>query len=117
MTTSRRFERLQVITGPITLSALWITCLTASVLWKCPGVLQNYRCAHDEAPLALAFIMPQDVRGNEPLDDYLVTIDDIEAQTGLNFSRLNPHHGSRAEGELAQGWALEEIARRPGRYQ
>ena len=56
---------------------------------------------HNEAPLALAFIMPQDVRGNEPLDDYLVTIDDIEARTGLNFfPELTTEVESVLEGEL-----------------
>ena len=74
---------------------------------------------HEEAPLALAFIMPQEVRGNEPLDDYLVTIDEVEARTGLNFfPDLTPAMEAVLEGELrTQGWALEEVARRPGRYQ
>jgi endonuclease G len=36
-------------------------------------------------PIALAFIMPQDVNGNEPLDSFVTSIDDIEQKTGLDF--------------------------------
>ncbi len=63
--------------------------------------------------------MPQDVQGNEPLNDYLVTIDEIEARTGLNFfPNLSPQLEAVLEGELrTQGWALEEVSRRPGRFQ
>ncbi len=71
-----------------------------------------------EEPMALAFIMPQEVRGDEPLDDYLVSIDEVEARTGLNFfPRLPEEVAEVLEGEVvASGWALEEVARLPARY-
>lgn len=38
-----------------------------------------------EAPKVLAFIIPQEVKGNEDLSQFLVSIRDIEQQTGLDF--------------------------------
>ena len=38
-----------------------------------------------EAPKVLAFIMPQEAKGNEDLTDFLVSVRDIEQQTGLDF--------------------------------
>mgnify|MGYP003659645716 FL=1 len=115
-----RFERLQVITGPIFPEHFMDNVFNRVGLVEVPEAFYKIIVApHSEAPLALAFIMPQDVRGNEPLDDYLVTIDEIEARTGLNFfPALTTEVESVLEGELRlQGWALEEVARRPGRFQ
>ena len=74
--------------------------------------------APGEAPRVLAFLMPQDVRGDEPLDAYLVSVNEIEARTGLNFfPRLPEELAEVLEGEVVtQGWALEEVARLPGRF-
>lgn len=115
-----RFDRVQVITGPIFPEHFMDNVFNRVGFVEVPEAFYKIIVApHDEAPLALAFIMPQDVRGNEPLDDYLVTINDIEARTGLNFfPDLTPEMETVLEGELrTQGWALEEVARRPGRFQ
>lgn len=115
-----RFERLQVITGPIYPESFMDNVFNRVGFVEVPEAFYKIIVApHRDAPLALAFIMPQDVRGNEPLDDYLVTIDDVEARTGLNFfPDLTPTLEAVLEGELRrQGWALEEVARRPGRFQ
>ncbi len=115
-----RFDRLQVITGPIFPERFMDNVFNRVGLVEVPEAFYKIIVApHNEAPLALAFIMPQNVRGNEPLDDYLVTIDDIETRTGLNFfPDLTPEVEAVLEGELRrQGWALDEVARRPGRFQ
>ncbi|MBE0404681.1 DNA/RNA non-specific endonuclease [Halomonas sp. FME16] len=115
-----RFDRVQVITGPIFPEHFMDNVFNRVGFVEVPEAFYKIIVApHDEAPLALAFIMPQDVRGNEPLDDYLVTINEIEARTGLNFfPDLTPEMETVLEGELrTQGWALEEVARRPGRFQ
>jgi|TARA_R110000851_G_scaffold174036_2_gene320313 endonuclease G len=115
-----RFDRLQVITGPVFPEHFMDNVFSRVGLVEVPEAFYKIIVVpHSEGPLALAFIMPQDVRGNEPLDDYLVTIDEIEARTGLNFfPDLTPAVEAVLEGELrTQGWALEEVARRPGRYQ
>ena len=63
--------------------------------------------------------MPQRVSGDEPLDDFLVSIDAIEARTGLDFFPRLPEAAAEAlEGGVSpRGWALEEVANRPGRFE
>ncbi|WP_232710780.1 MULTISPECIES: DNA/RNA non-specific endonuclease [unclassified Halomonas] len=115
-----RFDRLQVITGPVYPERFMDNVFNRVGWVEVPEAFYKIIVApHDETPLALAFIMPQDVQGNEPLSDYLVTIDEIEARTGLNFfPNLSPQLEAVLEGELrTQGWALEEVSRRPGRFQ
>lgn len=115
-----RFERLQVITGPIFPESFMDNVFNRVGFVEVPEAFYKIIVApHNEAPLALAFIMPQDVRGNEPLGDYLVTINEIEDRTGLNFfPDLSPEIEAVLEGELrTQGWALEEVSKRPGRFQ
>ncbi|WNL40062.1 DNA/RNA non-specific endonuclease [Halomonas sp. PAMB 3232] len=115
-----RFDVLQVITGPIFPERFTDNVMNRVGLVEVPEAFYKIIVApHADAPLALAFIMPQDVRGNEPLADYLVTIDEIEARTGLDFfPRLSPATASVLEGEVnTQGWALEDVSKRPGRFQ
>lgn len=115
-----RFDRLQVITGPVFPERFMDNVFNRVGFVEVPEAFYKIIVApHDEAPLALAFIMPQDVHGNEPLEDYLVTIDEIEARTGLNFfPDLSAELEAVLEGELrTHGWALEEVSQRPGRFQ
>lgn len=67
----------------------------------------------------LAFLVPQKVRGNEPLDRFLVSVREIEHATGLNFLHRLP----QAQQDLLETairpepWRVKEISRRPGRFQ
>lgn len=67
---------------------------------------------------ALAFIMPQTVQGNEPLDHYLVSVDAVEKRTGLDFfHELEDAAENKLEAEIdPEPWRLKELARLPGRY-
>ncbi|MGP5309295.1 DNA/RNA non-specific endonuclease [Vreelandella alkaliphila] len=115
-----RFDRLQVITGPIFPERYMDNVFNRVGFVEVPEAFYKIIVVpNEEAQLALAFIMPQDVRGNESLADYLVTIDEIESRTGLNFfPDLAAEREAVLEGQLrTQGWALEEVARRPGRFQ
>ncbi|MCA1771630.1 MAG: DNA/RNA non-specific endonuclease [Halomonas sp.] len=115
-----RFDRLQIITGPVFPDNFMDNAFNRVGLVEVPEAFYKIIVApHDEAPLALAFIMPQDVRGNEPLDDYLVSIDDIETRTGLDFfHELDDNVESVLESDIrTDGWALKEVAKKPGRYQ
>jgi len=71
-----------------------------------------------EAKKALAFIMPQTVRGDEPLDHYLTSVDSIEKRTGLDFfPELDDAEENRLEAEIDPApWHLQDLARLPGRY-
>ncbi|WP_346795395.1 DNA/RNA non-specific endonuclease [Halomonas sp. Bachu 37] len=115
-----RFERLEVITGPVFPEAFMDNVFNRVGLVEVPVAFYKIIVVpHDETPKALAFIMPQDVRGNEPLDDFLVSIDEIEARTGLNFfPRLMDELERQLESQVdTEGWALEAVAKRPGRFQ
>ncbi|WP_227842164.1 DNA/RNA non-specific endonuclease [Vreelandella zhuhanensis] len=115
-----RFEQLQVITGPVFPESFMDNVFNRVGLVEIPEAFYKIIVApHAEAPQALAFIMPQTARGNEPLDDYLVSIDQVEARTGLDFFPNLPQDvEQRLESRIeTDGWALEEVAKRPGRFQ
>ncbi len=69
-------------------------------------------------PQLLAFLVPQTVSGYEPLDRFLVSVDAIEAATGLDFfHRLSPDTERRLESTVqARAWDLARHARHPPRY-
>ena len=82
-----------------------------------------YRIFVDEnpsgAPQVLAFIVPQTVRGDEPLDQFVTTVDDIEARTGFDFlPALKDALEERLESTRADArhWRLAEVSRLPPRY-
>lgn len=66
----------------------------------------------------LAFITPQDVTGYEPLDQYLVSVDAVEAATGLDFFHQLPQAlEDRLEaGIKPRDWRFGRHAKRPPRY-
>ncbi|MBI2381796.1 MAG: DNA/RNA non-specific endonuclease [Gammaproteobacteria bacterium] len=67
----------------------------------------------------LAFLVPQKVRGTEDLRDYLVSIDAIEAATGLDFLSELPdaeETALEAGAQAAPDWRLNDVARRAPRY-
>lgn len=81
-----------------------------------------YRIFVDEdsqGPKVLAFLVPQTVRGDEPLNQFLTTVDEIEARTGLDFlSVLEDVLENRIEsvqGDVAY-WRLNQVNRLPSRY-
>lgn len=114
-----RFEHLQVITGPVYAEGFTNTMQRVGFVEVPKAFYKIIVAPHPDNPRTLAFIMPQKVRGNEPLDDYLVTIDEIEARTGLNFfPDLTPAVEQTLEGRVnTHGWALEDVAHKPGRFQ
>jgi endonuclease G len=71
-----------------------------------------------QAKKILAFIMPQNVRGDEPLDHYLVNVDSIEKRTGLDFfHELEDGEESRLEASIDPApWHLQELANLAGRF-
>jgi endonuclease G len=70
------------------------------------------------APEVLAFVVPQTVTGYEPLDQFLVTVDAVEALSGLDFFHIM-QDAAEADMEARLDpivWAFERYARRPPRY-
>ncbi|MCG6657687.1 DNA/RNA non-specific endonuclease [Halomonas campisalis] len=113
-----RFGVVQVITGPVFPERFFDNVLNRVGLVEIPEAFYKIVVVPAEAPMVVAFLMPQSVRGDEPLDDYLVSVEEIEARTGLNFFPQLPEAVAETlEGEVvAEGWALEEVARLPARF-
>lgn len=69
-------------------------------------------------PLALAFVMPQKVKGNEPLHKYASTVDEVEELTGIDFfHKLDDSIEDAFEAaDYDKRWKLEKITNIPSRY-
>ncbi|MFC2991205.1 DNA/RNA non-specific endonuclease [Halomonas tibetensis] len=113
-----RFGEVQVITGPVFPERFFDNVFNRVGLVEVPEAFYKIIAVPGDKPRVLAFLMPQEVLGDEPLDAYLVSVDEIEGLTGLNFfPRLPDVVAEVLEGEvITQGWALEEVARLPGRF-
>ncbi|MCE0732878.1 DNA/RNA non-specific endonuclease [Halomonas sp. G15] len=114
-----RFGAVQVITGPVFPEGFLDNVFNRVGFVEVPEAFYKIIVVPAERPLALAFLMPHGVRGDEPLDDFLVSIDELEARTGLDFFPNLPAAAAEAlEGRVrTRGWALEEVANRPGRFE
>lgn len=69
-------------------------------------------------PRVLAFVMPQNVCGTEPISNYVASVDDIERRTGLDFfSELDDALETQLEaGRSTDGWELARYDHKRGRY-
>lgn len=68
-------------------------------------------------PEVLAFVVPQKVEGDEPLDRYLTTVDEIERRSGIDFLPAMEDAGEAAlESRLGHDWGLNQVARLPARF-
>ncbi|MHB0776334.1 DNA/RNA non-specific endonuclease [Halomonas sp. WWR20] len=110
-----RFGGLWVVTGPVFGDDFFHRVGFVQI----PQAFYKILVVPGKTTHVLAFLVPQNVRGNEPLDRYLVSIDEIEARTGLDFFPRLPEAAERVleSGIHREGWGLEKIAKRPGRYQ
>ncbi|MBF6057720.1 MULTISPECIES: DNA/RNA non-specific endonuclease [Thiomicrorhabdus] len=72
----------------------------------------------NEPAKALAFIFPQNAKANASLLTFVTTIDDVEAQTGIDFfSELDDDIEIPLEAtETPAAWQLQKVANRPSRY-
>lgn len=81
-----------------------------------------YRVWVDELPSGelrvLAFLVPQNVCGEEPLSRFLVPVDQIEARTSLDFLAPlpDPLEQTLESTVRSSGWHLEKVDRQPPRY-
>lgn len=73
--------------------------------------------AAPEAKKMLAFVMPQNLHGDEPLEHFLTSVDSIERLTGLDFFRqLEDAEERRLEAAIEpDAWRLSELAHLPAR--
>lgn len=113
-----RFGEVQVITGPVFPASFFDNLLNRVGFVEVPDAFYKIVVVPGDTPRGLAFIMPQEVRGDEPLGDYLVTIDEVEERTGLDFfPRLSETAAAALESRVVtEGWGLEQVARLPPRF-
>lgn len=112
---ARQFGKVWAVTGPIFEPPT--ERLRTSWRVEIPDAFYKILVA-PEAKKMLAFAMPQNVRGDEPLDHYLTSVDAIEKRTGLDFfAELDDALENRLEAEVdPEPWHLRELANLPGRY-
>lgn len=69
-------------------------------------------------PKALAFVVPQSVQGTEPLDQFVVSVDEVERLTGLDFfAELDDAEEGPLEAIVnTKDWKLGRVADQPPRY-
>ncbi|WP_245391728.1 DNA/RNA non-specific endonuclease [Salinicola aestuarinus] len=110
-----RFGVAWVITGPV-FDDQWLHRVGFSQI---PEAYYKVIVIPGKTPRALAFLMPQEVNGREPLGRFLVSIDEIEARTGLDFFPLLSDDVERPLESRVQteGWGMASVSTRPGRYQ
>jgi endonuclease G len=114
-----RFKKIWVITGPVFSGQ--VERLSSDWKIEIPDAFYKIYITDAEPPqkpLALAFLVPQTVKGKEPLAQFVTTIDTIEAQTGLDFfADLDDSVENPLEGKIAtQAWGLEAVNHLPSRY-
>ena len=65
----------------------------------------------------LAFIFPQEVRGDEPLDRYVVSVAEVERRTGIDFfPRLPAQQQALVSSVNTADWPMGQFVRTPMRY-
>lgn len=66
----------------------------------------------------LGFIMPQNVRGNERLDEFVASIDEIEKLSGFDFfHKMKDNIENELESKIdMDSWNLKKVANIKGRY-
>ncbi|MDD5271736.1 MAG: DNA/RNA non-specific endonuclease [Methylovulum sp.] len=113
------FGKIWVLTGPVFSGS--VERLSSDWKVEIPDAFfKIYITAAEppDKPLALAFLIPQTVKGNEPLAQFVTRIDAIEAQTGLDFfADLDDRIENAVEASMdGQPWHLQEVSQRPARY-
>ncbi len=113
---ARRFHELWVYTGPVfdqTSSYLKSGVEIPDAFFKL--LLDIDRQGN---PRVLAFLVPQSVKGTEPLAQFVTTVDEIEHVTGFDFfSKLPDDLEQSLESSSADKyWQLEVLGRSPPRY-
>lgn len=116
---AKQFGTVWVITGPIFNDD--IDRLESSLRVEIPDKFYKVYAVpskQQQSPYMLAFIMPQKVRGTEPLNRFLVSIDQVEKETGLDFFY---EMENRLEEKLESSikpvpWKLKAVSHLPPRY-
>lgn len=116
---AKTFGKVWVITGPVfsgtveRLPSAW-TVEIPDAFYK----IYITEATPNKKPIALAFLIPQTVKGKEPLSQFVTSIDNIETQTGLDFfSELDDRIEVPLEAtKQPLPWHLQAVNNLPSRY-
>lgn len=115
---ARQFGQVWVVTGPVFDDQIERLKTTISV--EIPDAFYKIYMTEPSPGIfyTLAFLVPQNVQGKEPLDQFLTSIDNIESKTGLDFFyKLDDDIENRLESAVdGNPWQLQQVARLPARY-
>lgn len=112
-------DKVWVITGPVFTGST--ERLSSSWRVEIPDAFYKMYITEakpNQPSKVLAFIVPQTIKGNESLSQFVTSIDTIEAQTGLDFfSDLDDVIEDRLEASVEpQAWDLQAVSNAPYRY-
>lgn len=115
---SKHFKSFWVVTGPIFGQKPKTLKQTHIAIPKAFYKIFLRPAVDDKPPIALAFIMPQTAKPKESLLKYVVSIDTVERETGIDFFwQLDDTVENRLEAHSnIQAWGLPAAANRPSRY-
>jgi endonuclease G len=116
---TKRFGKVWVVTGPVFSGT--VERLASDWTVEVPDAFYKIYIAHpnpNRSPIALGFLIPQTVKGKEPLMQFVTTIDHLEAQTGLDFF---PDLDDKIENVMEASadpllWDLPAVSKLPPRY-
>ncbi len=115
---TQRYSPVWVVTGPVFDDNL--EQLNSSDKVQIPDAFYKIYAGLSSlgSPQVLAFLVPQTVKGNEPLDRYLVSVDEVEKATGLDFfSQLDDKTEQAVEAKIQpDAWGLAEVNNTASRY-
>ncbi|HKM16079.1 MAG TPA: DNA/RNA non-specific endonuclease [Marinospirillum sp.] len=74
--------------------------------------------SHNRPLEVLAFVVPQDVKGYEPLAQFVTTVREVETATGLNFLHRLPQviQDQIETTKTPNAWQLEKVSTTKGRF-
>ncbi|MDP3009139.1 MAG: DNA/RNA non-specific endonuclease [Methylococcales bacterium] len=112
-------DKVWVITGPVFTGST--ERLSSSWRVEIPDAFYKMYITEakpNQPSKVLAFIVPQTIKGNESLSQFVTSIDTIEAQTGLDFfSDLDDVIEDRLEASVEpQAWDLQAVSNALYRY-
>ncbi len=111
---AKLFGKLWVLTGPVFTGT--VERLPSDWRVEVPDAFYKIyitEASSGKPSIALAFLIPQSVSGKEPLAQFVTSIDNIEAKTGLDFfTQLDDRIEAALEAAvLPQPWKLQAVAK------
>ncbi|MDD5411145.1 MAG: DNA/RNA non-specific endonuclease [Methylobacter sp.] len=116
---AKTFGKLWVVTGPVFSGK--VERLTSDWTVEIPTAFYKIymsEASPNKPSIALAFLIPQTVNGKEPLAQFVTSIDNIEAQTGIDFfAELDDRVEAPLEAAIdLLPWNLQAVSKLPSRY-